>query len=425
MALLTLRLDRGIRLGVISLTALTVALSAAGCGRQTKRQGANAEVLALAAAPWDSVVARARGTTVIWRMWRGDRSINAYVDGWLAPRLREEYGITLDAVEGQGAEIVNALVTEREAGVGRGTASLLWINGETFAQLRQEQLLAGPWAGRLPNSACVDSSSSYIGRDFERDPEGFESPWGTVQFALIFDTVRTPHPPRTVAELGKWIGAHPGRFTHDGGFTGVTFLKGVMYARAGGVAKFQGGFDERRFGEGRDSLFAWLAAHTNAFWRNGRSYPPDVAAMHRLFANGEIDFTMSNNHNEVVTKVRQGVLPPAARPLLLRDGTIANAHFVGIPFNAPNPAGAMVVADFLLSPAAQFEKQRPDVWGDGTVCARDRLPSEWQARFGAEERDPLTLSPDSLRRYARPEVAPQYHERLLAEWRRVFRRAAP
>ena len=36
--------------------------------------------------------------------------------------------------------------------------------------------------------------------------------------------------------------------------------------------------------------------------------------------------------------------------------------------------GAMVVADFLLSPEAQLEKQRADVWGDGTVLALDRLP---------------------------------------------------
>ncbi|MEO6879139.1 MAG: ABC transporter substrate-binding protein, partial [Gemmatimonadaceae bacterium] len=41
----------------------------------------------LGALPWDSVAARARGTTVTWLMWRGDPSINAYVDHWVAPRL--------------------------------------------------------------------------------------------------------------------------------------------------------------------------------------------------------------------------------------------------------------------------------------------------------------------------------------------------
>ena len=377
------------------------------------------------ALPWDSLVARARGTTVLWRMWRGDPAINAYVDGWVAPRLKERYGITLQAVDGQGAEIVNALVTEREAGKGTGTASLLWINGETFAQLRREKLLGGPWSGRLPNARYIDSSSAIISRDFEQDPAGYESPWGTVQFALIYDSVRTPQPPRTVAELGAWIHAHPGRFTHDQGFGGVTFLKMLMYALDGGVSHFQGGFDDAKYVAGRDSVFAWLHKATPDFWRKGETYPPDVAALHRLFANGEIDFSMSFNQNEVVTKVRTGVLPPTAHAMLLRDGTIANAHFLGIPANAPNAAGAMVVANFLLSPEAQYEKQRPEVWADGTVLDPQKTPAEWRDRFASLERDPHAIPTDSLHRYSRPEVAPMYHERLQADWRRMIRRSAP
>jgi putative spermidine/putrescine transport system substrate-binding protein len=103
--------------------------------------------------------------------------------------------------------------------------------------------------------------------------------------------------------------------------------------------------------------------------------------------------------------------------LLLRDGTIANAHYVGIPFNAPNAAGAMVVADFLLSPSAQLEKQRPQVWADGTVLDMTRLPGPARARFTLLGTDPRELPLDSLARYAVPEVSPRYHERLAADWR--------
>ena len=401
------------------LAALLLAAALQACGGGDAPRATAAE---LAALPWDSVAARARGTTVTWRMWRGDPSVNAYVDEWVAPRVRERYGIELRAVEGQGPEIVNQLAVERQAGDGAGTASLVWINGETFANLRRADLLQGPWSGALPNGAYVDSLSPIVGRDFEQDPAGYESPWGTVQWALVYDTARTPHPPRTVEELGAWIRANPGRFTHDGGFTGVTFLKTLMYALGGGVERFQGGFDATAYATGRDAVWEWLDAHAPSFWREGATYPPDVAAVHRLFANGEIDFTMSNNQNEVVTKVRQGIFPETARALVLRDGTIANAHYVGIPFNAPNPAGAMVVANFLLSPEAQLRKQQPDVWADGTVLDVRRLPPEWAARFGALERDPRQIPRDTLARYARPEVAPAYHERLSADWRARVRR---
>lgn len=379
-----------------------------------------ADAAALAELPWDSVVERARGTEVVWRMWRGDPAINRYVDEWITPRLAEGYGIRLRAVEGQGAELVNALVVEREARA-RGGADLAWINGETFHNLRREDLLQGPWAHALPSAAKVDSASNIVMRDFEQDLDGFESPWGRVQFALIYDSLRTPEPPRTVEALGRWIDQHPGRFTHDQSFTGITFLKVLMYATAGGVERFEGGFEESVYATGRDSVLAWIEGRRDRFWRAGRVYPFGVADLHRLFANGEVDFSMSNNHNEAVTKARQGVLPATARPLVLRDGTIANAHYVGIPFNAPNPAGAMVVADLLLSPEAQLEKLRPEVWGDGTVLDLDRLSAEWRGRFAGVEGDPGMVPQDTLSRYARPEVAPEYHERLQRDWRERIR----
>jgi putative spermidine/putrescine transport system substrate-binding protein len=405
-------------LGAWALPLLALLLAA--CGGRAEAPAA-AE---LAALPWDSVVVRAQGTTVTWRMWRGDPSVNAFVDEWVAPRLRERYGIRLDAVSGQGQELVNQLVLERRAS-GRGTADLMWINGETFHNLRAGELLWGPWAHRIPAAAYVDSASSIVMLDFEQELGGWESPWGRVQFALIYDTVRTPDPPRSYAELREWILRNPGRFTHDQQFTGVTFLKGLMYALNGGPEALQGGFDEERYRAASEPVWAWLGEVRGSFWRGGQVYPPGVAELHRLFANREVDFSMSNNHNEVVSKVRQGILPPTARALVLRDGTIANAHYVGIPFNAPNPAGAMVVADFLLSPEAQLQKLQPDVWADGTVLSLERLPPEWRARFEAVGDDPRSIPADTLRRYARPEVAPQFHERIQADWRTRVRGNAP
>ncbi len=386
------------------------AVLACGCATEAPAPQISASL------PWDSIVARARGTTVQWRMWRGDPSVNAYVDGWVAPRLLRDYRITLRTIDGQGPAIVNQLVVEREARA-RGSADLIWINGETFNNLQKEKLLYGPWANRLPSAAFVDSLSSIVMRDFEQPTNGFESPWGRVQFTLIYDSVRTPDPPRTVAELSRWIRAHPGRFTHDQQFTGTTFLKSVFYAENGGSRSFEGGFSEARYDSGSRRLWEWLDAVRPYFWRKGETYPAGVADLHRLFANGEVDFTMSYNENEVITKVRQGVLPATSRALVLRDGSIANTHFVGIPYNSPNPAGAMVVANFLLSADAQLEKLRPEVWADGTVLDVSKLPREAAARFRAIDTGPRSIPRDTLRRYEAPEVAAEYTERIARDWK--------
>lgn len=403
--------------GSLRRAAFALLLLLAGCAPPSPP---GPDAAALAALPWDSVIARARGTEVVWRKWRGDPSVNAFVDGWVASRIEEEFGIRLRAIEGQGAELVNQLRVERDAGAAGG-ADLLWINGETFHQLRALALLQGPWAHRIPAAAAVDSASPIVMRDFEQDPGGWESPWGRVQFALIHDTIRTPVPPRTVEELGAWIRQNPGRFTHDQGFTGVTFLKGVMYALAGGHEPFAGGFSEERWSGGRERLLPWMREHAPSFWRGGETFPAGVAELHRLFANREVDFSMSNNENEVVTKIRQGILPPSSRAFLLDEGTIANAHYVGIPFNARNPAGAMVVADFLLGPEAQLRKLDPAVWGDGTVLDPERLPGPWPDRFREMERDPAALPRGELDRRARPEVDPEYHLRVQELWRTEIR----
>ena len=400
-----------------TVAALTLTALATGCAKAPPPRTA----ADLARMPWDSVVARARGTTVVWRMWRGDPSINAFVDKWVAPRVLSAYGVTLQAVSGQGNELVDQLSVEKESGTKTGTASLLWINGETFGALRARQLLGGPWSQVLPAAALVDSASPIISRDFEQDPGGYESPYGTVQLALIYDSARTPRPPRSLSELSMWIRAHPGRFTYDQSFAGITFLKGAMYALNGGVDRFKGGFDSTKYVAARGKLFAWLDSLKPFLWRKGAQYPTDVPALHRLFANGEVDFSLSNNQNEALTKAMQGILPPTSRALVLRDGTIANAHYLGIPFNAPSAAGAMVVANFILSPETQLEKQRPTVWADGTVLSLSRLPAEWRARFDSVVNDPRLVPADSLHAYARPEVSPRYHERLQDDWRRMIR----
>ena len=73
---------------------------------------------------------------------------------------------------------------------------MVWINGETFYQLRQIDALFGPFTDKLPNSQYIDFDNPFIGIDFQQPVDGYEAPWGNVQFALIYDTTRVANPPR-------------------------------------------------------------------------------------------------------------------------------------------------------------------------------------------------------------------------------------
>ena len=95
--------------------------------------------------------------------------------------------------------------------------------------------------------------------------------------------------------------------------------------------------------------------------------------MKQMLADGELGIIFAFNPAEASAAIATGELPDTVRSFVFSGGTLGNTHFVAIPYNAANKAGAMVVADFLISPEAQLRKENPAVWGDPTVLAMDRL----------------------------------------------------
>ena len=103
------------------------------------------------------------------------------------------------------------------------------------------------------------------------------------------------------------------------------------------------------------------------------------------------------------------------RSYVLEGGTIGNANFVAIPFNATAKEGAMVFANFLISPEAQARAQDPAVLGNFTVLDIASLAPEDRARFEAIDLGPATLSPEELGQ-SLPEPHPSWMERLAEDW---------
>ncbi len=395
------------------VAAVLAAAVLAGCGAGPPPPPGE-EVLALG---WPQIAERARGQTVAVGMWTGDPSINRYITGWVAPRLAARHGVGLEVVSAEGREIVNLLLTELEAGKASSELDVVWINGENFDALRRIDALLGPFTQVLPGMRYVDADDPFIRYDFQQDTAGMEAPWGSVQLALITDRERVPDPPRTREELAVWVRDNPGRFTWGTGFTGMSFLKGLLIDLAGGPGSMDGPFDEEVYERAAGRLWAWVEEVRPYLWRRGESFPGSVAQLHQLFAAGEVDFTMSNNDGEVDAKVRQGIFPPTAEAFVLRTGTIRNTHYLGIPRRAAHVAGALVTIDLLLSPEAQYEKLDPGVWGDGTVLDPARLPEEWRRRFAEVPSRRHAPPRREMDPYALREPAPEVMRRLYDDFR--------
>lgn len=86
-----------------------------------------------------------------------------------------------------------------------------------------------------------------------------------------------------------------------------------------------------------------------------------------------MDWTVSFNPLEMQRAVRAGEVQTTVRRMTLRQGALANSHFVAIPFDADHVDAAMVVANFLISPEAQARKGDVAWWGDPSVLDPERL----------------------------------------------------
>jgi len=377
----------------------------------------------VAAEPWDAMLVEARGETVYWNAWGGDDQINQYI-AWVAGQVRARHGIELVHVKlTDTAEAVARVVAEKAAGRTRGgSVDLIWLNGENFAAMKSQELLFGPFVERLPNFRYVDTTGKPTTLlDFTIPTDGLEAPWGMAQFVLLHDAAVLAQPPRSAPALLDWAKAHPGRFTYPAppDFIGSTFLKQVLIELAPDPDVLQQPVAAADFDAVTGPLWRWLDEVRPYLWRKGASFPASGPALHQLLDDGEVDLSMAFNPAEASALISAGRLPESVRSFILEAGTIGNTHFVAIPFNAAHQVGALVVADFLLSPEAQAHKQDPRVWGDGTVLDLAALSAAERARFEALPRGVATLAPDELVP-VRPEPHPSWMVAIEAEWLRRF-----
>jgi putative thiamine transport system substrate-binding protein len=369
---------------------------------------------------WPEVVAEAEGQEVFWNAWGGDERINAYI-AWVGERVAADYGVTLRHVKlADTAEAVARVLAEKAAGKDEGgSIDLIWINGENFAAMKENGLLYGPITDRLPNFDLVDVAGKPTTLvDFTVPTEGLEAPWGAAKINFIYDSARVGTPPRTMAAFLDWAEAHPGRFTYPAppDFIGSTFLKQIVIETTPDPGLLQSPVpDETAFQAATAPLWDYLDRLHPHLWRGGENFPATGTAQRQLLDDGEVDITISFYPSEASSLIAQGLLPDTARVFVLDGGTIGNVHFVAIPYNARSKDGALVVANFLLSPEAQARKQAIEVWGDETVLDLAKLTPEARRLFDELELGVASLSPEDLGPTLL-EPHPSWMTRIEAEW---------
>ncbi|POG20693.1 ABC transporter substrate-binding protein [Aeromonas veronii] len=354
---------------------------------------------------WQRTLEEAKGQTVYFNAWGGSPEINAYLV-WAGQELARDYQVKLVQVKVDDiAQSVSQLLANKQAGKqAGGPIDLLWVNGENFKALKEQGLLGAPFTAELPNMALVDSTLP-VSEDFTLPVEGLEAPWGIGQLNLMVDTEEVARAPTSAAALLVWAKAHPGRFTYPKPpqFHGSSFLKQILLELTPDPAPLYREATESDFANVTAPLWAWLDELHPALWRKGKLFPTSAAETRQLLDDGELAMAISFNPQEAQSAAQIGALPPSVEAVAMEKGALTNSHFLAISFNANARAGAKVVANFLLSPAAQARKANPAFWGDPSVLRADTLPDSAKGQ-------------PALRFKAVAEPHPSWQLKLEAAW---------
>jgi putative spermidine/putrescine transport system substrate-binding protein len=369
---------------------------------------------------WDQILAKAKGGTANWFLYGGSQTTNDYLDKYVAPKMKELYGVTLQRTPvTDTVDAVNKVLAEKQAGkTTDGSVDMIWINGENFRTMANADILYPGWARNLPNAKLISWEEPQVANDFGVPVNDREAPWARAQFVFVYDSAKVPTPPKSFKALEDWLKANPGKFTYAAppDFTGSVFVRHVLYETTGGWQQYGNAINEQVYTAKSPAAWEYLNRIKPNLWQKGATYPEGAPKLDQLFADGEVSFTMSYSPTAGSVGIGTGKFPKTTRTFYLDAGTIANTSYITIPFNAKNKEAALVLANFLESPEAQLEKAKQTLSGDSTVLDLSRLSDADRAAFKAIPLDPATIPSADLAAHAVPELPSAYVDRIEKDW---------
>ncbi len=390
------------RIKIMVMVVLLVAVLFSGCSQASADIGAEDS--------WDEVAIAGMDSEVTIAMWGGNDLVNSYMDDFVAPQLKEMYGITLNRVPMNAPDFVAKIFNEKKNSIDDGTIDILWINAENFKTLKDVDALYGPFTDILPNLATYYSSDLAVQEyDSGIAVDGMEAIWGSAQLVYTYDSGRIDAPPRSYAEILQYAMDNPGTVTYPNpleDFVGSGFVRNAYFE----LTDFDSTKDytEEEFLELSAPVIDYFKELHPHLWNEGTAFPATVALQNQMLLNSEVAFSMGFEVFQTSGLIAQGEYPDSFETYVLETGTIGNSHYLAIPFNSQNKNGALLAIDFLQSPEAQIEKMKPTVWGDMSSVNTSSLSQEQLDLLADIENSPAIIPISELHEYRIEDMNAEY-----------------
>lgn len=382
-----MRLTRRSFIGLAGITGLSMMSGGmlAGCGSSAV-SSEDAAAAAIDYANWEAVLAAAKGQTVTWYGYGGDKNRNAWIEDVLAPALKQKYGITLDLVGMNINDILTQLSGEMQANTKEGTIDFIWINGENFYSCKENGYLWGPFTSYVPNfNDYIDAESPEVTTDFGSPTEGFEAPYGKAQMQMWVNGAKITATPTDPKSFLAFCQENAGKVTYPqpGDFTGTAFVS-CLIAGVIGKENFEKLSQFTKADATPDNVreiiepgLEYLRSLNPYLWQKGTTFPADSTTVDTMYADGEL--IMSMGYGAPQSKVDDGTLPASTKSFIFDTGTVGNSNFMAIAANAPHKSAALVAINEVLSP--EMQQSIYQTLGTITVLDTDRLSAEQKKSF--------------------------------------------
>ena len=369
---------------------------------------------------WENIVKGTKDKTVRFHAWGGSSNINNYIN-WVSQKVEEKYGINLIHVKLKDtSDAVKKILFEKIAKKqSNGSVDILWVNGENFLTMKKNSLLLKEsWITNLPNSKFInlDKNSPFF-YDFGVYNEGKEMPWGLSQLIFYYDSENLSKVPKSASELMIFIKKNPGRvtFPQPPDFIGTSFLKQILLDVSPDTSNFYRKYDKAKDQIYLKDLWNWFDEVTPYLWKNGKVYPGNYLSMAQLFSDNEIDLGITFNISFPRNEIMKGNFKSSVKSFIPTMGSLANTHFLTIPYNSGSLNASKIVINFLISPEAQIKKQDPMIWGDPTVLSISKLDEVDKKKFDKYLKNSTDLSYLDLEKKL-PEPHPSWVKVIEESW---------
>ncbi|MBR2895479.1 MAG: ABC transporter substrate-binding protein [Oscillospiraceae bacterium] len=378
---------------------VTMLLGLVGCGGNSNTE------TDLSSASWDEITKAARGSTVTFYGWGGDEDRNNWLRTTVADYVKEEYDITLEVVGMNIDEILSKLSGEKQADSTKGSIDMIWINGENFYSAKQNGLLYGPFTDKLPNmDAYINKEDPETLNDFCMPIEGYEAPYGRAQMVMLNDSAVTPETPKSAEEFLEFCKKYPGKVTYPAlpDFTGSAFVRNLIYEICGWEQFQTMEADYDTVKTAIEPALSYLKELNPYLWNEGKTFPDSSTTANAMFTDGELVMYMTYGPFDAALGIEQGSYSETTRTFVFDKGTIGNTNYMGIAYNSPNKAGAMVVINAILS--ANIQLTQYNALKTLPVVDNSKLTDNEKSSFAAVNLGKGVLSQEELLAHRLPEM---------------------